>query len=436
MGRLGRGRAARGLATLAAGAAALAVAVAPGAASSAAVPGAAADVRQLAEQMEAIHPNLFATVSKARFRSTVSSLVAKASTLSEDELIVELMRLAALPGNRNGHGGIFPGDPAHRRTMHLFPIRLYTFADGTYVVDDDDGGKLIGLRPVTVGGHTWAEVERLVRPLVPHDNASSLKGLLPHYALGAEVLDGLGVADGIGPLVFGFARRDGSRVDVTLSPVDARRYVALFPNPRYGHSPSLLPSASAPMYLAQDDQPLWVRTLDGGRAVFVGYNGVTVSTDGPAKRLLRLAERPRVRRVIVDLRLNGGGDNTTMWPLVEALRNPRINRPGRLYVLIGRATFSAAGNFAAELDRSTRAIFVGEPTGGGVKMYGDARPVALPNTGIEAHVPARYWDFGTGPKDRRLAVSPGLPVALGIGDFLARRDPVLDATLRSTRVRK
>jgi peptidase S41-like protein len=436
MGRLGRGRAARGLATLAAIVGLVGMAVTPDAASSAGVPGAAADVRQLAEQMEAIHPNLFATVSKARFRSAVSSLVAKAGTLSEDELIVELMRLAALPGNRNGHGGIFPGDPAHRRTMHFYPVRLYAFADGTYVVDDDEGGRLIGLRPVIVGGRPWTEVERLVRPLVPHDNGSSLKGLLPHYALGAEVLDGLGIADGVAPLRFGFARRDGSRVDVTLSPVDTRRYVALFPNPGYGHYPSLLPSASAPMYVAHDDEALWMRTIDGGRAVFVGYNSVTVSTDGAAKRLLSLVSRPKVRRVIVDLRLNGGGDNTTMWPLVEALRNPRVNRTGRLYVLIGRATFSAAGNFAAELDRSTRAIFVGEPTGGGVKMYGDARPVALPNTGIQSYVPARYWDFGTGPKDRRLAVNPGLPVALGIADFLARRDPVLDAALRSAGVRK
>ena len=62
------------------------------------------------------------------------------------------MRLAALPGNGNGHGGIFPGDPQHRRTMHLYPIRLYDFDDGTFVVDDDAGGKLIGTRPVAING--------------------------------------------------------------------------------------------------------------------------------------------------------------------------------------------------------------------------------------------------------------------------------------------
>jgi hypothetical protein len=432
MGRLGRGRAARGVVALAAAVAALALLGVPG---SAAVPGGAVDVRQLASEMEEIHPDLFATVSKARFRAVVDDLAARANGLSENELLVGLMRVAALPGNRNGHGGIFPGDPQHRRTMHLYPIRLYDFDDGTFVVDDDAGGKLIGSRPVAINGRPYGEVAALVRPLVPHDNASNLRGLLPHFLLSAEVLDGLGVADGVGPLAFTFARADGSQFDITLTPVVAARYVALFPNPHYGHYPSLLPHASVPMYIAHDRELLWMRTLAGGHAIFVGYNAVTVPTEGPAKRLLALAKKPKVDRVIVDLRLNGGGDNQTFGPLVTALRSPRVNRSGHLFVLIGRATFSAAGNFAAEVDRSTKAIFVGEPTGGGVKMYGDTLGVFLPNSGLEAHIPARYWDFGKGPKDNRLAVSPEIPVKVRVADFLRKRDPVLAAAL-AARVRK
>src|SRR5262245_28984842 len=88
---------------------------------SAAVPGAASDVRELADQMETLHPDLFATVKRARFKTAVSSLAARANTLEENELLVELMRIAAMPGNGNGHTGIFPGDPGHRRQMHLYP---------------------------------------------------------------------------------------------------------------------------------------------------------------------------------------------------------------------------------------------------------------------------------------------------------------------------
>ena len=61
-----------------------------------------------------------------------------------------------------------------------------------------------------------------------------------------------------------------------------------------------------------------------------------------------------VDRVVVDLRNNGGGDNRRYGPLLEALRDPRIDRPGRLFVLIGRLTFSAAGNFATDVEARDR----------------------------------------------------------------------------------
>jgi C-terminal processing protease CtpA/Prc len=119
----------------------------------------------------------------------------------------------------------------------------------------------------------------------------------------------------------------------------------------------------------------------------------------------------------------------TYGPLLAALESPSINRRGRLFVLIGRATFSAAANFAADVDRSTKATFVGEATGGGVKIYGDAVAFVLPKSGIAARVARRYWDFGKGSRDRRLAVYPDIAVPVHAADFLAGRDPALAAAL-------
>lgn len=396
---------------------------------SAAVPGAASDVRLLAEQMETLHPDLFASVNRARFRSAVNGLAGRADALSQNELLVELMRIAALPGNGNGHTGIFPGDPGHRRQMHLYPLRLFTFPDGTYVVDAQGDDALVGARLTGVGGVPYAEVAKRVRPLVPHDNESSWKGLLPHYVLSAEVLDGLGIADGLSPVEFTFIR-EGQPQTAALSPISVPAYVSAFTDPHYGHYPSILPRrAPAPMYLRKLGPDIWFDTIDSGRAVFVGYNAVQPIANAFVRRVQTAARKPKVRRVIVDLRLNGGGNNTTYGTLLAALRDPSINRRGRLFVLIGRATFSAAANFAADVDRSTKAIFVGEPTGGGVKIYGDAVPFLLPKSGIEARVAARYWDFGKGPRDRRLAVNPDRKVNVTVADFLAGRDPVLAAAL-------
>jgi Peptidase family S41 len=407
------------------------IAVGPsGASTSATVPGAESDVRLLAQQLEAIHPDLFAGVSRARFRSAVERASAAANELSENELLVELMRLAALPGIGNGHTGIFPGDPQHRRDLHLFPLRLYAFPGGTYVVDEKGKAGLVGARVTAIGGVPYAEVARRVRPLVPHDNASNLQGLLPHYVLTAEVLDGLGIADGVSPLEFTFTQGGRPRT-MTLSPVSARSYVATFRDPIHGHYPSLLPRRKpTPLYLRRSASLLWVGTLDRGRAVFVGFNSVQRPYT-LVERITKLSHRPQVKRVIVDLRLNGGGDNTTYASLLGALTNSSVNRKGRLFVLIGRATFSAAANFAADVDRLTKATFVGEPTGGFVRGYGDTVPVLLPKSGIGVRIATRYWDFGKGSGDRRLAIYPDRKVLVTVADFLAGRDPVLTAALKS-----
>jgi hypothetical protein len=404
-------------------------AVAAGGASAQA-PGAEADIRLLAAKLEEIHPDPFASVDRAHFQSVVNSAAARADELSENELLVELLRIVALPGTGNGHTGIFPGDPAHDRELHLYPLRLYEFPNGTFVVDEVGKRGLVGARVTAVGGVPYAEVAKRVSPLVPHDNEQNLKGYLPHFLLTAEVLDGLGIAEGLKPLEFTFTQGGKSRT-VALAPMSASLYTSAFRDPLHGHYPSILPQRKpAPLYLRRGASQFWVGTLGGGRVVFVGFNAVRRVEIEQVDRITKLAKGPKVRRVIVDLRLNGGGDNTTYGYLLAALREKVVNRQGRLFVLIGRATFSAAANFAADLDRYSKATFVGEPTGGFVRGWGDTVAVPLPASGLTAHIAARYWDFRKATGDKRLGVNPDRKVNVTVSDFLKGRDPVLAAAAR------
>jgi hypothetical protein len=387
------------------------------------------DVRELGRSIEQIHPDPFRSVSRQRFESEVSTLARRAPTLSDDELLVGLMRVIALLGPRNGHTGLFPGDPAHVRELHFYPLRLYAFADGLYVVDASDPS-LVRDRLVAVEGIPIETVLGRVEPLVPRDNPSNLRGLAPHFLLSAEVLDGLGIADAAGPSVFTLERPGGERVDVPLTAIAASRYISSFADPLYGHYPSILPSAPRPLYLSGSARELWARTLVGGRAVYVGYNAVRAPTPAFLRKLTRLVHGPKVHRVIVDVRLNGGGDNTTYGPLTSLFASSAVNERGKLYLLTGRATFSAAANFAAEVDRDTRAIVVGEPTGGGVETYGDTFPVTLPTLGWTVHIAARYHERKKSKKDRRLAVEPDIHVDLTSAQYFAGRDPVLERALR------
>jgi hypothetical protein len=390
---------------------------------------AAEDVRDLGRSIETIHPAPFRSVSREHFRSEVDALARRAPSISRDELLVGVLRIIALLGPRNGHTGLFPGDPGNVRPLHLYPIRLYHFADGVYVVDAEDGS-LVGDRLVAIDGVPVDRVFELVEPLTPHDNPSNTRGMAPHYVLTAEVLDGLGITDGTGPADFSFERPGGERVGVTLTAIPGPQYAGEFADPLHGHYPSVLPRASRPLYLANSGKALWARTLAGGRALFVGYNAVVAPSPAVLRKIERLARAPRTRRVIVDVRLNGGGDNTTYGPLTTLFGSSAVDQRGKLYLLTGRATFSAAANFAAEIDRDTRATIVGEPTGGGVETYGDTVPVLLPTVGWYVYVAARYHERKRSPGDHRLAVEPDIRVELTSAQYFAGRDPVLERALR------
>ena len=101
------------------------------------------------------------------------------------------------------------------------------------------------------------------------------------------------------------------------------------------------------------------------------------------------------------------------------LQDPAIDRPGRLIVLIGRLTFSAAANFATDLERTTGARFAGEAMGGSPNLYGDVRRVDLPYGGQAVFVATRYYVKSTAD-DPRITIEPDLPVALLVGGLLRR----------------
>ena len=83
-----------------------------------------------------------------------------------------------------------------------------------------------------------------------------------------------------------------------------------------------------------------------------------------SERLRAFIAANAVERLVIDMRHNGGGNYATYAPFLEMIRaNQFINRPGKLFTIIGRGTFSDASNFT-DIERATSTLLVGEATGG------------------------------------------------------------------------
>jgi hypothetical protein len=188
-----------------------------------------------------------------------------------------------------------------------------------------------------------------------------------------------------------------------------------------------------PLALRKPGSPYWFEHLPERKAVYFQYNAVL---DDPkesiarfCERLFRFVDEKEVERLVIDMRFNDGGNNFLNQPLVHGLiRCDRINRKGRLFLLVGRNTFSAAMNGATDIERHTEAIFIGEPTGSSPNFVGESVIVILPYSKIWVSISDLYWQRSVA-MDSRPWIAPRLHLPPTFADYRAGRDPALEAAL-------
>ena len=272
----------------------------------AAPPETASDVELYLTELERIHPSPYHAISKAEYRAAADRLIARLPELDEDQLMVELLRLVALLGERDGHANMNPLSD-HRRVLHLYPLATYEFADGVYVVAAPGRPQLVGRKLDAIDGKPIADVLRLLDPLVTYDNALSRAAHRSPYLVSAEILHGLGITATAARAVFSV---EGA-ADAAITPVTSRAYITAL-RPAYPNYLDGMPKRAKPLFVQKRGTSQWLTTIDRDRSVYFAYNTVQGYPQEIADRLVRLARRPKTRRVIIDLRNNGGGDiNTT-----------------------------------------------------------------------------------------------------------------------------
>jgi hypothetical protein len=194
-----------------------------------------------------------------------------------------------------------------------------------------------------------------------------------------------------------------------------------------------LPIASCPASVRLAAPKYAFELLPGTRTLYVAYNTLLEDPQAPLEqffgRMFAHADSAQVERLVIDLRRNAGGNNFLNRPLWQGIvARPALNRRGRVFVLVGRNTFSAAICSAIQLARHTNAILVGEPTSSPPNFTGETIVVNLPHSRMRATISDLYWQNGVA-MDYRAWVAPELYVPPTWADFRAGRDPALTAAL-------
>ena len=189
----------------------------------------------------------------------------------------------------------------------------------------------------------------------------------------------------------------------------------------------------APLYVQHMDRAQWFEYLAAEKTVYFQFNGVRNDPNESlatfADRLTRFIESNDVERLVIDMRWNNGGNTALSQPLLlDIIANKKINQRGRLFVIIGRRTYSAAQNTATYFERFTNATFVGEPTGSSPNFVGEEVPLMLPYSKVMANVSHLFWQSSL-PQDQRMWLAPQIYIPPTFADFRLGRDAPLSAIL-------
>jgi hypothetical protein len=413
-----------------------------------------ADLVFLRDQLPRVHPAPYHTTAAGELNRELESLSQRLPELSHGEITAELARIVARVGDGHtrltwplspstdfvlGHATTQPpSDPS--LLMNTFPLRLGVYDDGIFVERIPAahrrilGAQLIGIGELS----TEAVIERL-EPLISRDNPAQLADLLPLHLVLAEVLHARGVTASPERARFRFRLPDGSVDSVSLTvsrEASGIEWVSISDGLRqrplsWRHLlPSRTPGRGA------FSQRHWMEWIAERKTIYLQFNE---SYDDPEETIYDLAARLRefievnpVEAIILDLRYNFGGDNTLNLPLLHALIAARkLEGPGKIRVLIGRGTFSAAMMLALDLEKHVRPLFIGELSGAKPTSYGDSRRTVLPNTGLTVRISTRFWPY-SGGDDERAGIGPHIEAAPRWSDVVGGVDRALEVALASS----
>jgi hypothetical protein len=388
------------------------------------------DLELLRRELPVRHPAPFLNVTRARWDSAATALERRLPSMTRNQALVGFMRLVAMLGD--AHTNLDPG-PA--LGLRFFPLELYAFDDGLFVRRADSSQvALVGAKVLRIGRVSAADAIDRIGTLIPHENEWWVRAWAPLQAMVPELLDGLGLAADVDhlPLV---VEREGRVDTVRIAP--AGRIAD-----QRGHGPvpidmsrwTSMRTAPAPWWEQEPEQPLWW-TFDAATRTLYACQRAVAPAPGAATnrsqwdRLFALADSVMPARFVLDIRENTGGNGAlNRYPVQQLLRRPMIDRPDRLFVIIGRRTFSAAQQFANLLEAWTQATFVGEPTGQRPSQYGDHRPLVLPVSGMTVQISSIFHQ-APNEFDDRSYVPPRVYAPLDSKAYRDGVDPALAAIL-------
>jgi len=394
----------------------------------------------------------FSAAARQRFDAVLSGLAAHADTL--DPIAFDLGLAHAVAQSGNAHTAVDAN--LWREILERVPVSFAWFPDGLHIVRTAAGHEeLLGARVVFLDGEDPAAWLPRIALYVP-GLAQHVKAVSPLFLEAPQALHVMNPAVPADRMTLGVADGAGAAHEVVVAALPPHPSAERLPNGGVARSVvppanertsrGLLPRDRLPVSLRGADHLTYYEVLSPG-VLYLHSWRVSRGFGPEADREIRsaIASGPRPwKRIVLDLRYNGGGEYPAVYWALRALVDS-LAPDGKIAILTNDATFSGALITAAIVKHfaGSRAVIVGEPAGDRLQFYAEGNDMVLPNSKIHVHTATGYHDWAHGCRELRCywpnfwydvgvgTIDPDLRVAWDFDDYRRGVDPVLAAALQA-----
>jgi hypothetical protein len=394
-------------------------------------------------------------VARVQAEQRLQRLEASIDTVSRTWFELEIARIVALADN--GHTNVQAGSRASR--YNRVPFRLVPLGGGFHVLRASGAlTDLPGARLVSIDGRSIADVRAIAHTL--HGGTPEWRDrVAPFVFESPHLLHALGVARDASAATYEFELPEGRRVrrrveghppDAGAPRVGTGRWV--YPEPGLPASEGwrgVLAPDRAPWSLREAGSPFRWRDAPELRAVVIELRQNFDAAGRPIAAFLAEMvaelERRKPEHVVLDMRMNGGGNLNTTRDFMRRL--PSLVS-GRIFALTSPWTFSAAISSVGYLEQAApgRVTIVGEIIGDRLEFWAEGAPLTLANSGIGIGRARERHDYAGGCRAftdchrpvvlNPIAVSslaPDIAAPWTIEAYRSGRDPAMEAVAAAIR---
>jgi len=445
-----------------------------------------ADFKILRENMEKLHIGLYSYTSKTDFDKTFGEIHTELNQpMTAMEFFRKITRLNKLIGN--GHTSFSPPQTildAIRKTLPNFPLETFWDGKSLYVLQNlsNQEGIKPGSKIRKINGTPTGSLMKEMADRIKRDGYNTtypnmrLSRIFPiHYAVLTDIPDEFELE-----LEEPSGETKSLKINgLTTDEIEKNRFT------RYKEKKTAWENTK---------DPALALSINGGVAIMKvrTFQRELIKKKGQNwkkffKQSFKRIRRDRVNHLIIDLRDNNGGQPTPTIGLLSNLVNKpfkfyksinakvgkipqfpyfvkdgsienfesigwvrkgdlfelkdkktfTLNKPvkkpflGKIYVLTNAFSTSATSSFAGQLKSHTKAVFIGEETGGNPNQTVARQTVALilPKTRIKTIIPLVLSVKSVNFKNTGHGIIPDHEVKPDIRDILTGRDPVMEFTL-------